>query len=225
MEKPMLRGAIYDMDGVIVKTEHIQYLGWVVPLIRDFDVDLSKEFYIKHYAGKNGDIIEDMIKQDFHLDFEKNYLLHEKEKLLPGWFENWDLTEMPYAKESIDFFKNSGLKMAIASSGIPEEIKIKLRRMGLDGKFEEVVSKNEVKRGKPFGDIYEFAAKKIGLDAKECLAIEDTNPGIESAYNAKIGCVIAVPHEYSASQDFSKANIVVRNLREAINKVKENYQI
>ncbi len=230
MEKSKIKGVIYDMDGVIVKTEHIQYLGWVVPLIRDFDTDLSKEFYIQNYSGKSGKEIEELIKNDFKLNFEKGLLLHEKEKLLPGWFESWPMTEMLYAKESIDFFKNSGVKMAIASGGTPEEIIIKLKKMNLEDKFEEVVSAKHTQRGKPFGDVYKLAAQKIGIEPRYCLAIEDTQSGVESASDGGMGVIIAIPHEYSRTDKFlelckEKASITANNLKEAVEQVKERYEL
>ncbi len=228
MEKQKIHSVIYDMDGVIVKTEHVQYLGWVVPLIRDFDTDLSKEFYIQNYAGKSGKEIEELIKNDFKLNFEKGSLLHEKEKLLPGWFSEWPMTEMPYAKESIDFFRNSGVKMAIASGGTPEEIMIKLRRMNLEDKFDDVISAKQAARGKPFGDVYRLAAQKMGIELKYCLAIEDTQSGVESAYDGGIGVIIAIPHEYSRTNKFlevckQKADITANNLENAVEQVKGRY--
>ena len=54
------------------------------------------------------------------------------------------------------------------------------------------MSVKEVKRGKPFPDVYLFACSRLGLDPGECLAIEDSPNGVRSAYDAGVK-VVMVP--------------------------------
>ena len=66
-----------------------------------------------------------------------------------------------------------------------------------------------VNKPKPY--IYLQAAKKLGVTPSECIAIEDSGPGIQSAADA--GCyTVAIPTEYTAQHDFSHAHLLLNTL-------------
>ncbi len=66
-----------------------------------------------------------------------------------------------------------------------------------------------------FPDIYLSAANSLGLKPADCLAFEDTKYGVNSAISAGLLC-FAIPNEFSQQQNFSKADGVFKNLKEAI---------
>ena len=61
-----------------------------------------------------------------------------------------------------------------------------LERLGIGQYFDGFVSVKEVKRGKPFPDVYLFACSRLGLEPGECAAIEDSPNGVRSAYGAGV---------------------------------------
>jgi HAD superfamily hydrolase (TIGR01509 family) len=85
--------------------------------------------------------------------------------------------------------------VAIASSSNPELIEVVLRVSGLDGVVGEVVSSQEVPRGKPAPDVYLEAARRLGVEPARCTAVEDSHNGIRSAKAAGMR-VIAVPNPH-----------------------------
>jgi HAD superfamily hydrolase (TIGR01509 family) len=85
--------------------------------------------------------------------------------------------------------------VAIASSSNPELIEVVLRVSGLDGVVSEVVSSQEVPRGKPAPDVYLEAARRLGVAPARCTAVEDSHNGIRSAKAAGMR-VIAVPNPH-----------------------------
>jgi HAD superfamily hydrolase (TIGR01509 family) len=85
--------------------------------------------------------------------------------------------------------------VAIASSSNPELIEVVLRVSGLDGVVGEVVSSQEVPRGKPAPDVYLEAARRLGVAPARCTAVEDSHNGIRSAKAAGMR-VIAVPNPH-----------------------------
>jgi HAD superfamily hydrolase (TIGR01509 family) len=214
-----IEGVIFDVDGVLVDTEKYQWLGWVEPL-KKYKKSLTKQEYFK-YAGKQGDVIESELIRDFNLPIEKNTLLTEKELLLIKWFKNKSLKHMPYAKEALEFFLKNNVKLAAASGSPREEALLKLKRTELLLLFEFIIGGSEIKRGKPFPDIYLQAAKMLSLNPNKCLAFEDTQYGVESAKSAGLFC-FAVPTEFSAKQDFSKADEIFENLGDAITFLNED---
>ena len=66
---------------------------------------------------------------------------------------------------------------------------------GFDDAFEVTVSSEEVERGKPAPDVYLAAARRLGVDAAECVAIEDSSNGVRAAAAARM-TVIAVPNRH-----------------------------
>jgi beta-phosphoglucomutase-like phosphatase (HAD superfamily) len=113
-----------------------------------------------------------------------------------------------------------GAKTISFSVSPKQQVVSNLKNIGLLSFFQIIPNAYEVKRGKPYPDIYLAALKDIGLSARECLAIEDTQYGVESAKAAGLIC-FAIPGEFSKKQNFSKADNVFKNLKELMNFCKQ----
>lgn len=218
----MLKGVIFDLDGVLVDTEYFQWQGWV-EILKPYEISLPKQKYFK-YAGKRGDIVELELIRDFNLNLDKGSLLIPKEKMVKKWVKSRKLKRMAYARETVDFFLNRGIKVAVAGGAPRDEVLIKLKRTNLYTFFKAIVSGSDVEKGKPNPDIYLLTIKKIGLNPENCLALEDTQYGLEAAKSAGLFCLV-IPNEYSEKQDFSRADGIFPNLREAVNWIKEKHNL
>jgi len=141
-------------------------------------------------------------------------LLSKKKPMLIKWFSEQKLKYMPHAREAAEFF-SSKFKIALCSGGPRDEVLLKLEKAELIQYFPVIVTGTDVERSKPFPDIYLRAKELIGLPAEECLAVEDTQYGLQAAKDAGLNCV-AIPNEYSERQDFSRADMVVPSLKDLI---------
>jgi HAD superfamily hydrolase (TIGR01509 family) len=105
--------------------------------------------------------------------------------------------------------------LAIASSSNPELIEVVIRVSGLADVFETAVSSQEVPRGKPAPDVYLEAARRLGVDAARCAAVEDSHNGIRSARAAGMR-VVAVPNPHFPPDDeaLAEADVVLRSIDE-----------
>jgi len=218
----MIKGAIFDLDGLLIDTEKFQRESWI-EILKPFGAHVTKEEYFE-YSGKTGKFIEAGIIKNHNLQTKKGALLEKKEKLLLEWLKTKKIEILPFGKEAIKFFSEREMKVAVCSSSPRDELKLKLRRTGLSPFFKVVVSRDDVERGKPHPDMYLLAAKEIGLKPEECIAFEDTQYGMESAKSAGMVC-LAVPNELSRKQDFSRADGVFKNLKEAIDWIKEKHTL
>jgi len=81
----------------------------------------------------------------------------------------------------IDQFNSLGQKYCIASSGTLNRIGTALSAIGCADKFEHVFSAEQVLRGKPAPDLFEHAAKNIGVSPEACLVVEDSPYGVRAA--------------------------------------------
>jgi len=179
-------------------------------------VFIDPKDYFK-YVGKTALEVEKEIIKEYDLNIQLGELEREKEELLLQWFkDDDDLELMPYAKEAVEFFSNHpSLLIGLCTSGSNNESIYKLKRNNLDNKFDVIVTKDDVLKGKPAPDIYLEAIKRLGVKDIECLAIEDTEHGLESAKRAGSFCFV-VPQEFSMGQDFSKADKVLESLKDLI---------
>lgn len=216
----MFKGALFDLDGTLLDTEHYQRQGWI-EILKPFGIPLSKEEYL-NYAGKAGKDAEKELIKKYNLKIKEGDLLKKKEKLLKEWMGTKPLKILPFAVEIIEFLKNKGIKLVVVSGAPKEETEVKLKRSRLSSLFEIIISGDDVKKGKPEPDIYLYGAKKINLTPNECIAFEDTQYGVLSAKRAGMIC-LAIPNEFSEKQDFSKADAVCKNLKEAADWVRKKY--
>src|SRR4051794_955046 len=105
--------------------------------------------------------------------------------------------------------------LAIASSSNPELIEVVVRASGLGDVFAIAVSSQEVPRGKPAPDVYLEAARRLGVRAAHCGAVEDSHNGIRSAKAAGMR-VVAVPNPHYPPDDeaIAAADVVIRSIDE-----------
>ncbi len=102
---------------------------------------------------------------------------------------------LPLLPGAVDAIRAMGAEwpLAVASSSNRHVIDLVLELAGVADEFEATVSSEEVGRGKPAPDVYLEAAKRLGVDPRGCVAIEDSTNGIRSARAAGM-TVIAVPN-------------------------------
>ena len=122
------------------------------------------------------------------------------------------------AVELLDYLKENGIPFCLATGSDIDNVNFYMKHLGIDRWFSEanMVYTNGTFKGKPNPDIYEIAAKKIGLDPSECLVFEDGASGILAANAAKAGALTVV-HEATAPSPLSdelKVDGVYHDLKE-----------
>jgi HAD superfamily hydrolase (TIGR01509 family) len=125
-----------------------------------------------------------------------------------------ELPLLPGAVEAVDSLSGAW-PLALASSANRPVIELVLSLSGLRERFSATVSSEEVPRGKPAPDVYLEAARRLGVPAQECVAVEDSANGIRSAAAAEMK-VIAVPNrEFPPSPaELAPAEEVLSSLEE-----------
>ena len=118
---------------------------------------------------------------------------------------------MPGVTAAIALFDRFGLRLAIASSSPLRLIDAVCDRLGL-ARITVRCSARQEARGKPAPDVYLTAARRLGVAAAGCLALEDSPNGIVSAREAGMRCV-AVPDPLLAEDPrYREADLVLPSL-------------
>lgn len=125
-----------------------------------------------------------------------------------------ELPQLPGAVEAVRALAKT-YTLALASSANREVIDAVLDTAGLAEHFAATVSSEEVARGKPAPDVYLEAARRIGVAAQDCAAVEDSSNGLRAAHAAGM-VVIATPnHAFPPAPDaLALAAVVVDGIRE-----------
>ncbi len=135
-------------------------------------------------VGRQTEDCEQVLLEQFGSDFPLD-------RFRVRWPELWQaevtangIQQKPGLLEFLAFLDRQGLPVAVATSSETDYTVFSLRHAGLEGRFEVVVTGDQVARGKPAPDIYLEAARRLRVDPAECVALEDSEAGILAARGA-----------------------------------------
>jgi len=215
----MLAAVIFDFDGVITDSE-ILHLRAFNQVLSPFGVEMSIKEYYKDYLGLSDlDCFRSLVRENRLTlnEAQLENLLNEKKKA----FEKIAKTEGKIIEGVRDFLRMLGknnIKTAICSGSLLAEIELILDQARLRDFFDVIVSAEQVKKGKPHPEGFLLTLEKLNkkgdseIEASQCVVIEDSHWGLESAKAAGMHTV-AVTNSYDAEQ-LALAEKVVAHLDE-----------
>lgn len=213
-----MKAAIFDMDGVIIDSEPIHF-EVDMQTMKELGVNISKE-ELNKYVGTTNEYMITELKSKYNIERSLEEIVDYKMKLTINKVKDAEINVISGIPELLSSLKNNNIKTAIGSSSPKELINAVIEKFGLEKYFDCIVSGDEVKEGKPKPDIYLEVSKRLAIEPRECIVIEDSKNGVLAAKNAGMKC-IGFKNINSGNQDLSKADIVV----DSINEIKINYSI
>lgn len=185
----MIRGCIFDLDGVIVDTARYHYLAWK-RLAAELGYNLT-EAENEQLKGVSRMRSLDIILRlaGITLNQKHREILADKKNV---WFNDYVQQMMPGeifpgVKALIRTLRRNGIKVGLASSSRNARTVIKL--LGIQDEFDAIVDGRMITRTKPHPEIFLMNARMLGLDPTECVVIEDAEAGVEAALSAGMRCI------------------------------------
>ena len=186
----MLKGAIFDMDGLMIDTEKL-YLKFWIQSAKDFGYDMKPEhvYAIRSMARKYS---IPTLKCFLGEDCPTEEIRAHRTELMAEYINEHGLEVKKGLFELLYYLKGREIKMAVATATPRSRTTEYLEKIGAAKFFSAVICGDMVETGKPAPDIYLTAARELGLPPEECAAFEDSPNGIKAAHAA--GChAIMIP--------------------------------
>jgi HAD superfamily hydrolase (TIGR01509 family) len=174
---------IFDCDGVLVDSEPLSNTVFARALQRE-GLDWSVEETMRRLMGRSMkaciEIVEGVLARQLPEDF-----VHKMQADTLQAFRDAPLQPVPGINEAIDAIEAQGINTCIASSGGFDKMEVSLGVTGLWSRFEgRIFSASQVKRGKPFPDLFLHAAIEMNEQPFDCVVVEDSVPGAQAAKSA-----------------------------------------
>jgi len=187
-----LLAAIFDMDGVIVDNDIYHFRAWG-ELCDSYGLTVDQKD-IKSWFGNTNPMILKKLFGDTLSQKRIEEIGTEKERL----YREIYLPEIKLTPGLLPFLKNlkdSGFRIAIATSAPRENVDFILDKTGIRGYFHEIIDSSMIKEGKPSPEIYLKAAEVLKMSPLNCIVFEDSFHGIESANRAGMKVIgVATTH-------------------------------
>lgn len=185
----MIKAVIFDMDGLMIDSERLTYKVYDKQM-KAMGYDYSEEFY-KSSLGmarpEETQLYYDVYGEDFPME-EFWQKTHEViDEIL--------FTNVPIKKgllELLKYLKENGYKTMVATSSERHRVDKILACAKVTSYFDDVICGDEVAHSKPDPEIFLKACKKMQVDIKEALVLEDSEAGILAAHDGGID-VICIP--------------------------------
>lgn len=214
---------LFDVDGTLADTERDAHLPAFNLAFAEFGLDWYWD------AVLYGDLLrvtggKERLRhyvQRFHPDNQPSddflATLHQaKTKHYNDMLSQGSIPLRPGVKRLLLEARSAGLRLAIVTTTSPENVMALLRySLAEDAHtwFEVIAAGDVVPVKKPAPDIYLWALRELKLDARQCLAFEDSENGLKSSMGAGVNTIITL-NDYSAAHNFSGAALVLSDLGE-----------
>lgn len=174
--------AIFDMDGLLLDTEQV-CLEVFEQACHSVGIPFLRDVYLS-VIGRNAAGIEETLKAGYGPELDYPVLHKEWRKRYDAIVKHQAIPVKEGVVELLQWLKQNRIPTAVATSTQKDIASIKLRLAHLDHYFDSLTTGCEVTHGKPDPEIYLLAAKRLGVNPKQCIAFEDSNNGVKSAMSA-----------------------------------------
>jgi HAD superfamily hydrolase (TIGR01549 family) len=163
---------IFDLDGTLTDSVYQNVFAWKTAL--DLEGIPLAMWRIHRKIGMSGGLMLKTLSREIGLDISAEQAQRLSEKHAKAYKDlRGQITALPGAIELLETLTRDKLKWCIATSGGMETAKINLNTLGLNVERVNLITRDDVKYGKPAPDLFLAAARKMNAPIDECLVIGD----------------------------------------------------
>ena len=208
--KLKVRAVIFDIDGTLIDS---------LDVIAESLVEAAKEMGynieskdVKKLIGIPG---KELVKQLLKISNSQQI-----KEVLEKWEKNQRkvyakrVKLYPKVKETLEYLKNRGFKLAAATSLTSDKAKEILRMFSIEKYFDTCVAADDVKEGKPSPDVFLEAVRRLDVKNEECIVVGDTEYDILAAKAAKMKIVLFDPQKQRLKTIKVKPDFIIHSFQE-----------
>ncbi len=196
----MKKAVIFDMDGVLVDNNDIHVEAFTI-FCKRYGVEMSAEKFVQFAGMGNDDIISYFMGREIEGE-ELTKLSLEKEAIYREIYSE-TIKPLDGLVSTLKALKDKGIKCAVGSSGITENVNFVLEKCGIAKYFDAIANGDMVTKAKPNPEVFLLASKLLGIEPKDCVVFEDSFAGIKAARNAEMKVIaVATTHPKDAHTDY-----------------------
>lgn len=221
MNKLVFKGAIFDMDGLLVDSE-VAMAEIYEDLFKELDIVLPDE-YFNSIMGTNPQYERELMISYLQDEEKVDRFFKLFTERLYQYYREHKIALKKGALELLLWLKQNNIPFALATSSPIETVQLAFsdRQIKLSD-FTAIVTGPEVSKSKPDPEIFLKAAQKINIDIKDCLVLEDSYNGIRAAMASKGTAILVIDTFKPTDQLRKEIGYVFNSLVEVLDLIKGN---
>ena len=208
------KAVLFDFDGTLVNSEYFHFECWQ-EVLSEFDITFDWPFYLEHFAGIPTPDSARKVVTWHNLKIDPIKLADRGEQLSASKLGEHEIQLMPYVMDSIHYFRNKEIPLAIVTGSPRDNVEKVLQLSGLGEYFQATVTRTDVTNSKPHPESYHKGVEALGYAHEEYLVFEDTENGVKSAKAADLTC-FAVQQNTDEHHKLNQADKIFLDLKEAL---------
>lgn len=197
----MIKGLIFDMDGLILDTESISN-KLLIDIFSKYDINLNEEIISKTIGLEKKKAIK-VFEEYLGGNIPIKDIINLHKKVVNDYLEKNGVPVKLGLIELLNYLDEEKIKKVVATSSYRKVAENVLIRVNVYNRFDDIICGDEIKESKPSPDIFLKALEKLNLSADEVIVLEDSRMGILAAHRAKIKSIM-IPDILPADEETKK---------------------
>ena len=215
----MIRACVFDMDGLLLDSERQLYSHCGLETSEELGRPVSLEF-LSSLMGGSWQAYRDAFLREYGEDYPIDEYMKRFWEKAHYIIDNVAIPLRPGVQEILDYCKEEGIRMAVATSSHREDVEKCLHNAGIADYFECIITTDDVEHTKPDPAIFLKAIAELGEAKEETLVFEDGHNGARAAVNGHCRLVLVEDLAYLDDEDRRYADLWTDNILNAIELIK-----
>lgn len=209
---PFFRAVLLDLDGLVLDSEATYTRAWRFAAA-EFGCELSAEF-CETLFGRHADAVEQALRDRIGASYDRQRFYRSAERYWREGLVKEGIPPMPGLEALLAVLRRRAIPYALATNSDNPYARECLERSGVAEAFPVVVTRDQVRRGKPEPDLFLEAARRLAVPPESCLALEDSETGLLAARAAGTVMVLVQRRETVRLKLSAQARFVFTSLGE-----------